>query len=206
MPTFGEIHKDTLVTDPSTWGGGQGASLPAGIIVMWAGLLANIPSGWALCDGQNGTPDLREKFVKGAAASQNPGDAGGALTHGHAAHLSHTHDYTQVPNHVHPITDPGHTHVQNAHSHVVTSQTATTGTATSYEHGVLDTSSAEAEATETTNPATATNQNANTGITGTQNPTGGVATGTTQGPSASLTHDAVNHEPPFYTVAFIMKT
>lgn len=37
-----------------------------------------------------------------------------------------------------------------AHTHVVTSQTATTGSATSYEHGVLDTSSAEAEATEVT--------------------------------------------------------
>ena len=54
---------------------------------------------------------------------------------------------------------PSHTHVQNAHSHVITSQTATTGSATSYEHGTLDTSSAEAEATETTNTTVATNQN-----------------------------------------------
>lgn len=37
-----------------------------------------------------------------------------------------------------------------AHTHVITSQTATTGSATSYEHGTLDTSSAEAEATEVT--------------------------------------------------------
>lgn len=37
-----------------------------------------------------------------------------------------------------------------AHTHVITSQTATTGGATSYEHGTLDTSSAEAEATEVT--------------------------------------------------------
>jgi hypothetical protein len=37
-----------------------------------------------------------------------------------------------------------------AHDHVITSQTATTGAATSYEHGTLDTSSAEAEATEVT--------------------------------------------------------
>lgn len=37
-----------------------------------------------------------------------------------------------------------------AHTHVITSQTATTGSATSYEHGVLDTSSADAEATEVT--------------------------------------------------------
>ena len=55
---------------------------------------------------------------------------------------------------------PQHTHTQDAHSHVITSQTATTGGATSYEHGTLDTSSAEAEATETTATAVAVNQSA----------------------------------------------
>src|SRR6185369_12849934 len=35
-----------------------GTSIPAGLIAMWGGLVANIPSGWLLCDGQNGTPDL----------------------------------------------------------------------------------------------------------------------------------------------------
>lgn len=208
----------------------SGATLPAGLIVMWHGLLSNIPSGWALCDGQNGTPDLRDKFVKGAAAGQNPGATGGSATHTHADHAalahagaavadhaSHTHTYTQVPNHTHPVTDPGHTHVQNAHNHVITSQTATTGSATSYEHGTLDTSSAEAEATEVTANATAVNQSATTGVT-TQNPSGGVAQGTTAGPSATLTHNVtqpndhaaqqhqtVNSEPPFYTVVFLMK-
>ena len=74
---------------------------------MWHGLLANIPSGFALCDGENGTPDLRGKFVKGAAASVDPGATGGAATHTHAVgtyatdvhagvtvqdHASHTHD------------------------------------------------------------------------------------------------------------------
>lgn len=54
---------------------------------------------------------------------------------------------------------PSHTHVQDAHSHIITSQTATTGAATSYEHGALDTSSAEAEATETTATSVAVNQN-----------------------------------------------
>lgn len=58
---------------------------------------------------------------------------------------------------------PVHTHVQDAHTHVITSQTATTGGATSYEHGTLDTSSAEAEATEVTGSTVATNQNAGSG-------------------------------------------
>lgn len=37
-----------------------------GAILLWYGLIATIPSGWRLCDGTNGTPDLRDKFVVGA--------------------------------------------------------------------------------------------------------------------------------------------
>ena len=58
---------------------------------------------------------------------------------------------------------PVHTHVQTSHTHIVTSQTATSGSATSYEHGVLDTSSAETEATEVTGGTVAVNQNAGSG-------------------------------------------
>ncbi len=210
---------------------GGGGSLPAGCILMWHGLIANIPSGFVICDGANGTPDLRSKFVKGAAAATEAGDTGGSATHTHADHAalthagtavadhaSHTHTYTDIVSHTHPVTDPQHTHIQNAHNHVITSQTATTGSATSYEHGTLDASSAEAEATEVTANATAVNQNASTGIT-IGNPVGSVATGTTAGPSATLTHgvtqpnqhaaqshETVNSEPPYFTVIFIMKT
>jgi microcystin-dependent protein len=42
-------------------------TIPVGGIIMWSGLLAAIPTGWALCDGSNGTPDLRNRFVVGAA-------------------------------------------------------------------------------------------------------------------------------------------
>lgn len=41
--------------------------LPRGSIIMWSG--ANVPEGWALCDGQKGTPDLRGRFVIGAGDS-----------------------------------------------------------------------------------------------------------------------------------------
>ena len=222
-----------FLRDDGVWAVPAAGGLPAGLICMWHGLLANIPTGWVLCDGGNGTPDLRSKFVKGAAAGVDPGATGGAATHTHANHASHTHTYSQIVNHTHPVTDPGHNHTQNshnhtqdahnhtqnAHNHVITSQTATTGSATSYEHGALDTSSAEAEATEVTANTTATNQAATatnqaatatnisntTGIT-TSNPAGGVAQGTSDGPGAALTHDTVNSEPAYYCVAYIMKT
>ena len=39
--------------------------VPVGTIAMWSGALDTLPEGWALCDGENGTPDLRERFVLG---------------------------------------------------------------------------------------------------------------------------------------------
>jgi hypothetical protein len=152
----------------------QAGGVPAGGIVMWHGALASIPEGWALCDGNNGTPDLRAKFVKGAAAAAEPGDTGGAATH--------QHTYSQVPNHVHPITDPGHTHLTQRYP-------TTTGGSSGF---TADTSMSGTLADNTLPTKSGT-----TGITATENPTGGVAQGTT---------DAGSSEPPYYTVAFIMKT
>jgi len=100
-----------------------GTAIPAGLIAMWGGLAANIPAGWLLCDGQNGTPDLRSRFIKGAVT--DPGATGGATTHSHtvtqpAAHplLSHSaHSGATVGNHA--FTQPG------AHSnHAVTQATS----------------------------------------------------------------------------------
>ena len=58
-----------------------GAGVPSGAITMWAGTLATIPSGWHLCDGTSGTPDLRARFVRGAPVGQNPGATGGQDMH-----------------------------------------------------------------------------------------------------------------------------
>lgn len=63
---------------------------------MWGGLVANIPAGWALCDGQNGTPDLRGRFIKG---TDTPGATGGAATHTHAAHAALAHTGATVGDH-----------------------------------------------------------------------------------------------------------
>ena len=46
-------------------------SIPSGGIIMWSGSIASIPIGWALCDGTNGTPDLRDKFIVGAKQDDN---------------------------------------------------------------------------------------------------------------------------------------
>jgi hypothetical protein len=44
------------------------------IIVIWSGAIVDIPTGWALCDGNNGTPNLVGKFLIGAGPTFNPGD------------------------------------------------------------------------------------------------------------------------------------
>lgn len=53
----------------------SGSAIPAGVIVMWSG--ADVPDGWAICDGTNGTPDLRGRFVLGASDVYTMGGTGG---------------------------------------------------------------------------------------------------------------------------------
>ncbi len=58
--------------------GSPGGGIPSGAIIMWAGTLASIPSGWRLCDGTSGTPDLRARFIRGTPPGINPGAIGGS--------------------------------------------------------------------------------------------------------------------------------
>lgn len=53
-------------------------SIPVGGIIMWSG--STVPLGWAICDGTNGTPDLRERFIFGGELS-DIGSTGGEKTH-----------------------------------------------------------------------------------------------------------------------------
>lgn len=58
-------------------------ALPSGTILMWHGSVATIPSGYVLCDGTHGTPDLRDRFIIGAGGAHDPGDTGGSTSHSH---------------------------------------------------------------------------------------------------------------------------
>jgi len=57
--------------------------IPRGIILVWSGAIIDIPAGWILCDGNGGSPDLRNKFLVGAGDTYCPGDQGGSFTHDH---------------------------------------------------------------------------------------------------------------------------
>lgn len=71
-----------------TWANAQ--PVPAGTIVAWAGTAEQIPLGWRLCDGTNGTPNLVNRFVKGGIS---PGATGGQISHSHGvgSKSGHTH-------------------------------------------------------------------------------------------------------------------
>lgn len=77
--------------------------LPAGVIVMWSGQLDAIPDGWVLCDGQNGTPDLSNRFVLGAHTAEYLGSTGGSRTHQHRSR-EHSHQIDPPATRLRPFT------------------------------------------------------------------------------------------------------
>lgn len=75
--------------------------IPAGGIFLWSGSIGSIPAGYVLCNGSNGTPDLRDRFVVGAGSTYAVNATGGSAD---AVVVTHTHSATSV------VTDPGHVH------------------------------------------------------------------------------------------------
>lgn len=108
-----------------------------GLIIIWSGAIVDIPAGWVLCDGNNGTPDLRNRFIIGAGDTYSVDDTGGSLVH------------------THPFTGDGHTHTLPAGTDIVSGPG-------------FDNESSSAAVTGTT--------------------------------------DAGPNLPPYYTLAFVMKT
>ena len=95
-------------TDPATWRAVQdyvpvptlGGETPIGGIIMYSGALADLPANWRLCNGDNGTPDLRDRFVLGAGSDSEIGQVGGSAD---AVVVEHNHIFTgiEMPEHNH---------------------------------------------------------------------------------------------------------
>ncbi len=95
---------------------GAGAAVDIGLIIIWTGLLANIPAGWALCDGGDSRPDLRASFIRGVNTNlTDPGGVGGNATHGHTETNAAAHKHTEnLGSHYHTFNAFTWTHI---HSH-----------------------------------------------------------------------------------------
>jgi hypothetical protein len=141
--------------------------VPTGVIVMWSGSIASIPSGWLLCDGTNSTPDLRNRFIVGAGSTYSVDGTGGSAD---AIVVSHTHTAT--------VTDPGHFH-----------NGPTADEFKSYgDSGIVSNGPSGLRTTDTIG----TTQTKTTGITVSNSTTG------SSGTNANL--------PPYYALAYIMKS
>ena len=84
-----------------------GSFVPSGGIIIWTGTIANIPSGYVICDGNNSSPNLLTRFLEGvASAATEPGTTGGATSKTTAGH-THTQGATGA------MADPGYYQTDN---------------------------------------------------------------------------------------------
>jgi microcystin-dependent protein len=193
---------DVVGTVKATAFQGSGAALtdiiPTGLIAIWSGAANAIPSGWLLCDGANGTPDLRGDFVVGAGGTYAVGDTGGQNA------------ITSVPAHTHGVGNLANSS-GGAHSH-----NGTTANSGNHSHGLANSGSGTTGSL--IRIATAANQlnvqntfaanvvqaggdhahNFSTSNTGAH-------THTISGNTASTGDASVDTRPPYYALCYIMK-
>ena len=121
--------------------------VPTGSIIMWSGLVGDIPSGWSVCDGTNGTPDMRDRSPSGAGATYTAPSNYGALSHTSSNDGSHNHG-SATASHTLTVNEiPSHTHnFKYSNSKVDSSggsNRATTIKTSDGEHNVTTQSSGE---------------------------------------------------------------
>lgn len=222
LDVVGNIRATGSITSAST------NIVPIGIIVMWNGSTTNIPVGWILCDGTNGTPDLRDRFIVGAGSTYITGGAGTGRGGSNTAVLtvanlpSHTHtvpNHTHTiqnhthstPNHSHSISDPGHGHIVSGYGtrQLLPAEAYVWGMGSSGRNGI------DAGSGSLGGSLSSALQNSGTGIS---IPSSG---GGTSGGSGTLTSDgsgtltsgggsgtaaAITIIPLYYALCYIMKT
>jgi hypothetical protein len=152
--------------------------IPAGVILMWSGSIASIPSGWVLCNGANGTPNLQDRFIVGAGSTYAVAATGGSAN---AVLVSHTHTAS--------VSDPGHQHLFGADDQV------------GEQGGYIVQSGFGYDATSTTGGGGVNLFTKRTDNTNNPQLTGISVSNSTEGVSGTN-----QNLPPYYALAYIMKT
>ena len=176
-----------LTSNGTTWtSAAPPTSFIAGMIMMWSGTIATIPTGWVLCDGANSTPDLRDRFIIGA--TQDSGGVArtnvtGSLTQTGGSKdsivVSHTHTYSSTTS-----SSGSHNHEQGTPAEGLGSVFGSGTSSGSYRASLV----LQGQPTPLTSTA-------------------GAHTHTVSGTTSSEGSSGTNQNlPPYYALAFIMKT
>jgi len=182
-------------------------AVPIGSIIMWGGVTA--PTNWRLCDGSNGTPDLRGCFVMGYGSGWGINGTGGSSS---ATVVSHTHTATSTgsislwtgtesANHAHTFTTDA-TDINHTHGYTVTNTTSQV--AASQGGGI-----AVGKVSAKTGVMDSNNLHQHTGTTAAENAvhahavSGAVTVGTTVAYTGASEINA--NLPPFHVLAFIQR-
>ena len=167
------------------------ALIPVGGIIMWSGSIAEAEalSNWAICDGQNGRPDLRDKFVLGVgssvAGSTAPvNDQGGTN--------SYTLALNQMPQHKHDVSDSGHTHTITDPGHAHTWQRQDSQINAGYRPWPANNNDCVSTNVNTSNEST--------GITGTQNGNANISESLKGGTTS------IENRPAYWSLCYLMRT
>lgn len=164
--------------------------IPTGVITLWYGSIVSIPAGWYLCDGNNGTPDLRDRFIVGAGNVYAVAASAGSDTITPTGNVSATASGTalteaQMPKHYHLMLGPNSvTSPQGSGSQVGVYGGGTPDDGTQ-AYGTYSTGGDAASGTQTTGTANADSH--------------------THSISATFTGDSATNLPPYYALAYIMK-
>ena len=180
---------------PNISGNGSGLSgieaFVTGMIILWYGNTGNIPTGFVLCDGNNSTPDLRDKFVVGAGSAYSPGNSGGDS--------SVTLSTSQLPSHNHSVSVSGTTGNPSP---------TLTGDVRRISEGFRASGTASGVFTKVNdpnNPITGSSSNSPVaGFTFDGTHTHTFSASGTSGNQGS--GSAIENRPPYYALCYIMKT
>ena len=178
--TAGQVVVSQGAGSAPAWGSG----FPSGGIILWSGSVASIPSGWLLCNGSSGTPDLRDRFVVGAGSTYAVGATGGAA--------SVTLSTAEIPSHTHTFS--GTTDTVGDHTHTI--NISYSPDFDYYGNNVTGLNAGQNGA----NSVTGQSVNLTTAGAGNHSHT---VSGTTGAAGSGGSHE---NRPPYYALAYIMKS
>jgi len=130
----GGTRVHTLIASSLKVGNSNNVQVPSGVIAMWSGV--TVPVGWFLCDGQNNTPNLTNRFIIGSGSTYQQGQIGGSvnetITTAHMPGHTHTGANASIGSHAHTVnavsSNGSHNHngasaAGGLHNHTVNTDT-----------------------------------------------------------------------------------